>query len=68
MERLTPRQSHAELHDEFIALAAVAGQGGMHALWTGEAANHGLPWAWSSLGTRRGRRWCRKFNKPVENA
>ncbi len=21
-----------------------------------------------SLGTRRGRRWCRKFNKPVENA
>ena len=21
-----------------------------------------------SLGTRRGRWWCRKFNKPVENA
>jgi hypothetical protein len=21
-----------------------------------------------SLGMRRGRRWCRKFNKPVENA
>ncbi len=64
MERLTPRQSHAE----FIALAEVADQGGMQALWTGEAANHGLPWERSSLGTRRGRRWCRKFNKPVENA
>jgi len=40
MERLTPQQSHAELYDEFIALAEIADQGGMHALWTGE--HHGM--------------------------
>ena len=40
MERLTPHQSHAELYDEFIALAEIADHGGMHALWTGE--HHGM--------------------------
>ena len=40
MERLTPQQSHTELYDEFIALAEIADQGGMHALWTGE--HHGM--------------------------
>ena len=40
MERLTPEQPHAELYDEFIALAGIADRGGMHALWTGE--HHGM--------------------------
>lgn len=40
IERLTPDQSHQELHDEFIALAQMADEGGMRAVWTGE--HHGM--------------------------
>ena len=40
MERLTPEQSHTELYEEFIALAEIADQGGMTAIWTGE--HHGM--------------------------
>ena len=40
MERLTPEQSHAELYGQFLELARMADEGGMHALWTGE--HHGM--------------------------
>lgn len=40
MERLSPEQPHTQLHQEFIALAKMADDGGMHALWTGE--HHGM--------------------------
>ncbi|WP_069299755.1 LLM class flavin-dependent oxidoreductase [Neptunicoccus sediminis] len=40
MERITPDQSHASLRDELIALAKMADDGGMRAIWTGE--HHGM--------------------------
>jgi len=40
MERLTPEQSHDELHSEFIELCKMADDGGMRAVWTGE--HHGM--------------------------
>lgn len=40
MERLTPEQTHAELYEEFVALAEIADRGGMHSIWTGE--HHGM--------------------------
>lgn len=40
MERLTPEQSHAALRDEFLSLCAMADEGGMRAVWTGE--HHGM--------------------------
>ena len=40
MERMTPDQDQRQLYDEFVALAQIADQGGMHAVWTGE--HHGM--------------------------
>jgi flavin-dependent trigonelline monooxygenase, oxygenase component len=40
MERLSPRQNHAELYKEFVDLCEIADKGGMHAIWTGE--HHGM--------------------------
>lgn len=40
MERLTPAQDHRTLRKELIALAQMADEGGMRALWTGE--HHGM--------------------------
>ncbi len=40
MERLDESQSYQQLHGEFIELAKIADQGGMHAIWTGE--HHGM--------------------------
>lgn len=40
MERLTPKQSHQALYDEFLSLCQMADQGGMRAIWTGE--HHGM--------------------------
>lgn len=40
MERTSPDQDQKELYDNFIKLAKIADQGGMHAVWTGE--HHGM--------------------------
>ncbi|MEM6678406.1 MAG: LLM class flavin-dependent oxidoreductase [Pseudomonadota bacterium] len=40
MERLTPEQPHAVLHEELIGLAQMADEGGMRAVWSGE--HHGM--------------------------
>ncbi|WP_425404424.1 LLM class flavin-dependent oxidoreductase [Hwanghaeella sp.] len=40
MERLSPEQSHEELHAEFVSLCKLADEGGMRAIWTGE--HHGM--------------------------
>ncbi len=40
MERLDESQSYEQLHNDFIELAKMADQGGMHAIWTGE--HHGM--------------------------
>ncbi|MEP6267785.1 MAG: LLM class flavin-dependent oxidoreductase [Paracoccaceae bacterium] len=40
MERTAPEQDQRELYDNFIALAKIADEGGMHAVWTGE--HHGM--------------------------
>ncbi len=40
MERLGPGQSHCALREELIALAKMADDGGMRAIWTGE--HHGM--------------------------
>jgi flavin-dependent trigonelline monooxygenase, oxygenase component len=40
MERLSPDQDHCALRKELIALAKIADEGGMRALWTGE--HHGM--------------------------
>lgn len=40
MERLTPDQSHEELHEEFLSLCRMADDAGMRAIWTGE--HHGM--------------------------
>jgi alkanesulfonate monooxygenase SsuD/methylene tetrahydromethanopterin reductase-like flavin-dependent oxidoreductase (luciferase family) len=40
MERLGPEQGHGALREELIALAKIADEGGMRALWTGE--HHGM--------------------------
>lgn len=40
MERLDESQSYEQLHHDFIELAKMADQGGMHAIWTGE--HHGM--------------------------
>lgn len=40
MERTSPEQDQRVLYDEFIALAKIADNGGMHAVWTGE--HHGM--------------------------
>jgi len=40
MERLDESQTYQQLHADFIELAKMADQGGMHAIWTGE--HHGM--------------------------
>ncbi len=40
MERTSGDQNQRALYDEFIALAKIADEGGMHAVWTGE--HHGM--------------------------
>ncbi len=40
MERTSPDQDQQELYENFIALAKIADEGGMHAVWTGE--HHGM--------------------------
>lgn len=40
MERTDPDQDQRQLYDDFIALAKMADDGGMHAVWTGE--HHGM--------------------------
>ncbi|AUQ73946.1 LLM class flavin-dependent oxidoreductase [Phaeobacter piscinae] len=40
MERTTAEQDQQTLYDEFVALAKIADEGGMHAVWTGE--HHGM--------------------------
>ncbi|MEQ8666723.1 MAG: LLM class flavin-dependent oxidoreductase [Rhodospirillales bacterium] len=40
MERLTPDQSHEQLHEEFVELCKMADEAGMRAVWTGE--HHGM--------------------------
>lgn len=40
MERIDQSQSYQKLHEEFIELAKMADEGGMHAIWTGE--HHGM--------------------------
>lgn len=40
MERIAPDQDHANLRKELIALAKIADDGGMRAVWTGE--HHGM--------------------------
>lgn len=40
MERLSADQDQKQLYDDFIALAKIADEGGMHAVWTGE--HHGM--------------------------
>lgn len=40
LERLTPDQSHQQLHEEFIQLCKIADDSGFRAIWTGE--HHGM--------------------------
>lgn len=40
MERLSSDQDQRTLYDEFVELAKIADEGGMHAVWTGE--HHGM--------------------------
>ncbi|WP_187430338.1 Flavin-dependent trigonelline monooxygenase, oxygenase component [Roseobacter fucihabitans] len=40
MERISQEQDQKQLYDEFIALAKIADENGMHAVWTGE--HHGM--------------------------
>ncbi|AUQ58983.1 LLM class flavin-dependent oxidoreductase [Phaeobacter inhibens] len=40
MERTSAEQDQQRLYDEFVALAKIADDGGMHAVWTGE--HHGM--------------------------
>ncbi|WP_425038640.1 LLM class flavin-dependent oxidoreductase [Primorskyibacter sp. S187A] len=40
MERTAAEQDQKELYDQFVALAKMADEGGMHAVWTGE--HHGM--------------------------
>jgi len=40
MERVSPDQNQRQLYDEFVELAKIADDGGMHAVWTGE--HHGM--------------------------
>ncbi|ATG40010.1 LLM class flavin-dependent oxidoreductase [Phaeobacter piscinae] len=40
MERTSAEQDQKRLYDEFVALAKIADDGGMHAVWTGE--HHGM--------------------------
>jgi flavin-dependent trigonelline monooxygenase, oxygenase component len=40
MERMSPDQDQKQLYDDFIALAKIADDGGLHAVWTGE--HHGM--------------------------
>jgi alkanesulfonate monooxygenase SsuD/methylene tetrahydromethanopterin reductase-like flavin-dependent oxidoreductase (luciferase family) len=40
MERTSAEQDQRELYDNFVALAKIADEGGMHAVWTGE--HHGM--------------------------
>ncbi|WP_298937609.1 LLM class flavin-dependent oxidoreductase [uncultured Ruegeria sp.] len=40
MERTSPDQDQRQLYDDFLALAKMADEGGMHAVWTGE--HHGM--------------------------
>ncbi|MGB3279316.1 MAG: LLM class flavin-dependent oxidoreductase, partial [Pseudorhodobacter sp.] len=40
MERVSPDQDQKQLYQDFIALAKIADEGGMHAVWTGE--HHGM--------------------------
>lgn len=40
MERTSPDQDQRALYDEFVELAKIADNGGMHAVWTGE--HHGM--------------------------
>ncbi len=40
MERLSPEENQKALYDNFVTLAKIADDGGMHAVWTGE--HHGM--------------------------
>lgn len=40
MERISSDQDQKELYDQFVELAKIADEGGMHAVWTGE--HHGM--------------------------
>ena len=40
MERVSSDQDQKELYDQFVELAKMADEGGMHAVWTGE--HHGM--------------------------
>ncbi len=40
MERVSSDQDQKELYDQFVELAKIADEGGMHAVWTGE--HHGM--------------------------
>lgn len=40
MERTSAAQDQRDLYDDFLALAKIADEGGMHAVWTGE--HHGM--------------------------
>ena len=40
MDRMSPDQTHQELHEDFIALCKIADEAGMRAVWTGE--HHGM--------------------------
>lgn len=40
MERISPDQDQKQLYEEFVALAKLADDGGLHAVWTGE--HHGM--------------------------
>lgn len=40
MERMSAEQNQKTLYDNFLALAKIADEGGMHAVWTGE--HHGM--------------------------
>ncbi|WP_298843900.1 LLM class flavin-dependent oxidoreductase [uncultured Roseobacter sp.] len=40
MERISPEQDQRALYDDFVNLAKIADDGGMHAVWTGE--HHGM--------------------------
>ena len=40
MERIAPEQPHQQLYEDFLELCAMADDGGMRAIWTGE--HHGM--------------------------
>jgi len=75
MERTAADQDQRRLYDEFIALAKMADDAGMHAVWTGE--HHGMDftispnpflkrdvWSWASPAAPTAMNtsvWCRAW-------